>query len=322
MSSSLPLGPEEASALAPYQPSLLTRATRYLGLGTIPRAELEARYTNSESRFIEVDGTRVHYRTEGSGPPLLLLHGVLSHLQTWDGWVEQLKHHFTVTRIDVPGFGLTGPMASGDYSPEYALHFFEQARAAFGYERFAIAGNSLGGFLGWWYAANHPERVDKLILVDPLSYPQTAPLLMRFVTAPIIRSFVPYTAPRPFIRGALHQVYGDISRIKPGTIERYHDLLLGAGGREAMLAYFDKAEMMFEVLEDGRGRYARKIADIQCPTLIQWGEDDPWIPLEHVDSFLRDLPHAQVKRYPGLGHIPMEEAPDLTVTDALAFLKG
>ena len=84
----------------------------------VPVEELEARYADGASRFVELLGLRVHYRDEGSGPPLLLLHGTASSLHTWDGWVEELRDDFRILRIDLPAFGLTGPERDHDYSPE------------------------------------------------------------------------------------------------------------------------------------------------------------------------------------------------------------
>lgn len=313
---------DQAAALAHYRPSFIQRLARFWGIAEIPLDELRAKYENEHSRYVEVEGTRVHYRVEGQGPHLLLLHGVMAHLQTWDGWVERLSEHFTITRIDVPGFGLTGPMHNRDYTPETALRFFEASRKALGIERFSIAGNSLGGFLSWYYASHHPERVEKLILIDPLSYPQDAPAIMRFATAPIIRTIAPRCVPRPFILNSLREVYGDPSKVTGAQVRRYHDLLLRPGNRQAMIDYFDNSHLFFTLDDDGQGKYSRKIAELQCPTLLMWGEKDAWIPVRHVESFQRDVPHIQVKRYAGLGHVPMEEMPDLTARDALTFLKS
>lgn len=309
------------TALAPRTTGLAARLARYFGLATIPMDELLGKYTNEHSRFIEIDGTRVHYRIEGSGPPLVLLHGVMAHLQTWDGWVERLSEHFTLMRIDVPGFGLTGPAASRDYSPEYSLQFFEQIRDAFGLDKFYLAGNSLGGFLGWYYAAHHPERVQKLVLLDPLSYAQQAPAIMRFAAAPPIRWVAPYCAPRWFIADSVREVYGDSTRIGPGVVDRYHELLLRDGNRQAMIDYFLRADEFFRTEADGEGVYTRKIRDLRCPVLLMWGQADRWLPASHVESWQRDVPQLEVKLYPGVGHIPMEEIPEQSASDALEFLK-
>ena len=75
---------------------------------TLP-AEVEARYADQDSRFIDVHGLRVHYKDQGSGSPVVLLHGTGSSLHTWDGWTEELSGDFRILRLDLPGFGLTGP---------------------------------------------------------------------------------------------------------------------------------------------------------------------------------------------------------------------
>src|SRR4051812_40853756 len=156
---------------------LLLGGCKVLGVRSIPLYELKDKYEGPGSRYLEVDGTNVHYRVEGKGPTLVLLHGVLASLHTWDGWVAELRDHYQIIRLDLPGFGLTGPMASEDYTPEYAMEFFEKFRvklssqcSSCNLDKFMIAGNSLGGFVSWYYAAHHPEHVEKLIIIDPIAY--------------------------------------------------------------------------------------------------------------------------------------------------------
>ncbi len=74
----------------------------------IPVETLAQEFANEQSRFIEVDGLNVHYRDEGEGEPLVLLHGWSASLHTWDVWTEKLKRDFRVIRLDLPAFGLTG----------------------------------------------------------------------------------------------------------------------------------------------------------------------------------------------------------------------
>ncbi len=80
-----------------------------MGIGSRSMDELTQHYTNQQSRFVNIDGLNIHYRDEGQGPVLVLLHGVASSLHTWDGWVEQLQPHYRIIRLDLPGHGLTGP---------------------------------------------------------------------------------------------------------------------------------------------------------------------------------------------------------------------
>src|SRR5256885_8890214 len=115
--------------------------------GDIAPRELEQRYAGGASRFVEMGDLRVHYRDEGDGPTLVLLHGTGSSLQTWDGWTEALRSKFRVVRMDLPGFALTGPSPNDDYRIETYVEFLEAFRKRLGLDAFALAGNSLGGII-------------------------------------------------------------------------------------------------------------------------------------------------------------------------------
>ena len=133
----------------------------------IPAEQLEAKYTSPASRFISIDGVRIHYRDEGSGPVLVLIHANFGNLISWDPWVEALRGRYRVIRFDMPGHGLTGPDPSGDYSLERTVDITGRFVDALELERFSLGGTSLGGTVSIHYAAAHPERVEKLILLSP-----------------------------------------------------------------------------------------------------------------------------------------------------------
>ncbi|HZX63804.1 MAG TPA: alpha/beta hydrolase, partial [Myxococcales bacterium] len=111
--------------------------------GDIPLQDLKGRYAGAASRFLDIGGLQVHYRDEGDGPPLLLLHGTGSSLHTWDGWAGALRDRFRVIRMDLPGFGLTGPNKDDDYRISSYVEFVEAFRKRLGLDTFALAGNSL-----------------------------------------------------------------------------------------------------------------------------------------------------------------------------------
>src|SRR6202171_338422 len=132
----------------------------------IPLTALLPEYGAAPSKFVEIEGMRIHYRDEGAGSPLVLLHGFGSSLYTWDGWVRQLAGTRRLIHLDLPGFGLTGPAPDGDYRTERYAHVVAALLDRLGVERIDVAGNSMGGRTALMFALAHPERVRKLILVD------------------------------------------------------------------------------------------------------------------------------------------------------------
>ena len=289
-----------------------------LGMRTIPLDELKAKYTDSNSKFITIDGTAVHYRDEGSGPALVLLHGVCASLHTWDGWVRELKPHYRIIRIDNPGFGLTGPLASRNYTPEHYVDIMDKFVTAVGLTRFSIAANSLGGYISWNYTLRHPQKVDKLILIDSVGYMQDMPFLLSFASFPLVRPFARLMMPRPMINRAVGEVYGDRSKATRAVKDRYFELAMREGNKDAWVDIF--LEMKKRSADP---KVSAGIKDISRPTLVMWGTKDIWIPYEKIfPSWKKDLPNASFIIYEGIGHIPMEEIPVLTARDAHRFLSG
>jgi pimeloyl-ACP methyl ester carboxylesterase len=132
----------------------------------IPLERLMQDYTDATSGFLEVDGMQLHYRDEGEGPAVLLIHGTFASLHTWDGWTHAMRDSFRVVRLDLPGFGLTGPNPDNDYGTESTLYVLEALRAHLEIEHWSLAGNSLGARYALDYARYFPERTDRLILLN------------------------------------------------------------------------------------------------------------------------------------------------------------
>src|SRR5262249_30891633 len=152
----------------------------------------------------------VHYTIDGNpdGPPVILLHGVLASVHTWDGWVENLKDKYHIYRMDIPGFGLSAPLHSKDYTPEYAVEFFEKARQSLGLEKFHLVGNSLGGFIAWYYTTKYPQHVEKLILIDPIAYQQPLPRIIKFASGGFGGTMAQISSPRFIVKKNVKKVYG------------------------------------------------------------------------------------------------------------------
>ncbi|MBN1531510.1 MAG: alpha/beta fold hydrolase [Spirochaetes bacterium] len=277
----------------------------------IPPALLEKRYGAPPSRFITVEGLRVHYRDQGKGFPLVLIHGTASSLHTWDGWVDSMGGSFRIVRLDLPGFGLTGPNAIGDYRIGWYVEFLERFLESAGITRCHMAGNSLGGLIAWSYARSNPGKVDRLILVDPAGYPIEGRSFLGISRVPGINLLLRHITPRVLVAAGVREVYGDPSRVTEGLIDRYYEIMLREGNRQAMI---DRGAVAREDLSPA-------IRELRLPVLVQWGALDRVIPPEHARRFAADIPGARVIVYPGLGHVPMEEAPAATARDAMAFLR-
>ena len=130
---------------------------------------LKAEYANEYSKFIEVNEMQVHYRDEGKGFPIILIHGTASSLHTWNDWTKELTQTYRVIRMDLPAFGITGPNKNADYSIKAYTQFLHQFLAKMEVDKFYLVGNSLGGNIAWNYAAEYPEKIEKLILFFSVS---------------------------------------------------------------------------------------------------------------------------------------------------------
>jgi pimeloyl-ACP methyl ester carboxylesterase len=278
-----------------------------------PAAEVEARRGGPPSRFLAVDGMRVHYRDQGRGPVLVLLHGSNASLFTWEGWVHELSGDFRMISLDLPGHGLTGPHPQQRYGVDDMAAFVDHVVARLGVERFTLVGNSMGGDVAWHYALRHPTKVERLILLDAVGYPWEEPLppIFRLYSWPVLGALPTVVTPRFAVAASLRDVYGDPSRVTDDLIDLYEDVTLREGNRDATRIRFrlPTSDALF-----------LRLHEIQAPTLIQWGGRDRWVALKYGRRFESDIPNSRLVVYPSLGHVPMEEDPATTARDARAFL--
>ena len=259
-----------------------------------------------DSRFVDVDGLRIHYKRAGHGPVLVLLHGSASSLQHFDRAAELLSGSFDVIRPDLPGFGLTGPRADRDYRvPAYAATvagFVE----ALGVARYALGGNSLGGNIAWNVALDHPERLTGLVLVNATGYPEkTVPSGMRLARNPLVRPLLRRFMPRGAIERGLRESVGPRSRIvDDAMVDRAHQLMSRPGNRSAFVDFCNT---------DQPDRSAR-LPRITVPTLV--------LRSAAIDGqhFARDIPGAQELVHPDGGHLLPEEEPRWVADAITKFL--
>lgn len=282
---------------------------------SIPLVKLQAKYTNEQSRYIDIQGMKVHYRDEGSGPTLILVHGIVASLHTWDGWTQALKGKYRIIRFDVPGWALTGPADWDAYNADHFTKFLDEFATALQLDRFSLVGNSLGGYISWNYALRYPEKVDKLIVIDPAAYPQKLPRILRIMCDPLLGSISEKWTPKLIFENAVREVYGDPKMVTQEAVDRYYELILREGNRTS-------CRQILKQIKKSSTRYPEEIKGITTPILVMWGRKDRWINVSQVELWKKDLPGAQVIIYDEAGHVAMEEYPEITSHDADLFLSG
>src|SRR5262249_33246676 len=277
-----------------------------------PAAEVEKRWGGPPSKFVEVDGMRVHVRDRGAGPALVLLHGSNSSLFTWEGWARAPAGARRVIAMDLPGHGFTGPDPRDRYATRDMADFVDRVVAALGVDRFSLAGNSMGGHIAAAYALAHPDKVERLILVDAAGLPreEPPPFVFQLASWPIAGRLFGILTPRFIVAANVRAVYGEPAKVTDELIDRYYDLLLREGNRRATRIRLSRTDELD----------ASRLRDLKMPVLILWGERDRWILPKYGERYRDAIPGAKLVVFPGLGHVPMEEDPVATAAPVRDFL--
>jgi len=295
----------------------------WLYRGDLPAEEVDARYAYADSRFLDLgaDGL-AHVRVLGPGdaPVLMLIHGSNASLHTWEAWGEILSDRYRVVMLDLPGHGLTGATPKDAYDIRTMVAFVDRVADALALERFALAGNSMGGNVAWRYANAHPSRLSALILVNASGIPRTeeeaaqSGSVFRLMRNPLARALLRWADPESTIEQGLEASFHDKSLVTEAMVERYVALNLRAGTRAATMKRFASY--------DGEPKDpAPRLRALQMPTLIIHGRQDALIPMRHAEVFNAVIPNSELILYDETGHIPMEERAEQSAADVAAFLK-
>lgn len=282
-------------------------------------AAMRAKYASPASQFVDIGGgVTMHVRDEGKrdGPVLVLLHGSNASLHTWEPWVARLGAKYRIISLDQIGHGLTGPNPTGQYNAPAFVGTLDALLNKLGVTHFALAGNSMGGYVAWEYALAHPDKLTHLVLVDAGGPPddpnKQLPIGFRIARTPVLNKLALVITPRSVFEKSFHGSVSNHAIITPEAIDRYWELNRYPGNRAATGARFAQYGT--------RSRNVEAIGSIKVPTLILWGAEDKLIPVSGAHWFAQRIAGSTKIVYPGIGHLPMEEAPDRSAADLDAFL--
>lgn len=255
------------------------------------------------SRFINIKSFRLHYVFEGSGPPLILLHGGGTWLYSFHKNIPVLARHFAVYALDLPGHGFTRSLSgSRPYNFHTACHAILEFMNMLKIEKAHIAGHSWGG--GWAidFAGRHPERVLKLILMDASGINRHERLAWELLKYPLIGELLAHFFSRQFVKRGLMLSFYNQSLVTDDLIDMIYAPLQNLDNRKAQLQY--SRNMDWE-------KTKAALPDIRIPALIIWGKQDRYIPVKFGRRMKQLMPEARLELIDKCGHSSHNEYPEI-----------
>ena len=256
-------------------------------------------------RSVDIDGATVNYTEMGSGPPLLLIHGLSG---SWQNWLEQIPHFARTHRVlvpDLPGFG-SSPMPPWEISISNYGRLLDGLSRELGISHATLVGNSMGGFIAAEASIAQPDWVDRVMLVSAAGItharmrkePAEMAARMAAATAPLAFRFQDSSLRRPRLRyAAFSGVFHAPHRMRPELLwEQYHGALGAPGMVDAVrgLVGYD---------------FTDRLEKVEDPTLVVWGRNDRIVPPKDAEAYGRHLSDSRVAIFDRTGHCPQLERP-------------
>jgi pimeloyl-ACP methyl ester carboxylesterase len=265
--------------------------------------EARLRFEGVSSAHVQAGPHRLRYLEAGSGPPLLLIHGLgSSAMQDWGRLVGPLGRHFHVYAPDLPGFGRSERPPEADYSISMQVEAVRDFMDAVGLDRARVAGISMGGWIVSRLASESPERVERLVVVDGAGMESDG-------------SDIPADALLPRDEEGVRRLIATVRHAPPPTPSFVVRDILARRLREEWVI-----RRALESMRDGDDWLDGTLASADMPVLVIWGKHDVLIPLDYGIALQGEFPNAQLEVLDGCGHVPIADCPDEFDRVLLEFL--
>ncbi len=309
------VGLAPSQVLAQQPPSITQCAAP--SAGTISYQDIVTKYADSDSKFVVLeglDGINTHYKDQGSGPAVLLVHSSAGDLKDYDTWVNTLKAGYRVVRLDLPAFGLTGAVPSGNYSVDRYLMLVDALMDHLGIDRFAIAGTSYGGLVAFRYAGTRADRVTALILQNSAGIEYGGRRGTKEQQRDLAAKFSPRASTLEDTEKFLNTVINNPDQVTPELVARKTDYA-NVVGRDCESFV---ASRLYE-----RGNPQRVLSRVKVPALVMWGGDSNGLSVSTAHAFanaMTSAPSVDKVIYEGGGHLTHIGRPEQTAADVKTFL--
>lgn len=274
----------------------------------------------TELEQLDLHGDQVAYRDEGSGPVLLLIHGMAGSSETWQAALPALAKNYRVIAPDLPGHGRSAK-PRGDYSLGAFAAFLRDLLRELNIEKVTVVGQSLGGGVAMQFTYQHPEYCERLILIGSGGLGPDVNWTLRLLSAPGAELVLPIIAPKPVlnagdkIRSWLTSA-GIHSPRADETWRSYSSL----SDRETRQAFLRTLRSVVDYRGQAVSAMNRLYLNSEMPTLLIWGDNDKIIPVAHGYAAHEAIPGSRLEILPGIGHYPHAEAPAAVVAIIDDFL--
>jgi len=282
--------------------------SRDLKLGAVGRERAVAQDAAVADKWATVYGVKIHYLEAGSGPAVILLHGLGGDASNWAQNIGPLSQKYRVIVPDQIGFGKSEkPLIN--YRVATLVDFLDGLYKQLGITKASLVGNSLGGWTVAAYALAHPEKVDRLVLVDAAGFALTGDLDPRVLNAL-----------NPSTRDAVKQVmelifYNKQMFASEAAVDALFARKMAAGDGYTIQRFIDSIAHGEDVLD-------KKLAAVKQPTLIVWGREDGLTPLAIGERFNKEIAGSQMLIIDKCGHVPqLEKSADFNAA-LMKFLSG
>ncbi len=267
-------------------------------------------------KWVAAADTRVRYYQAGSGPPVILLHGLGEAAVIWYANVESLARGHTVYAPDLPGHGASDE-PPWEYSLENSVYFLEAFMDALGLERASLVGNSMGGLVALALALERPQRVRRLVLEDAAGLGREIAGFLRFMSMPILGELLVSNRPNA-TQWVLRQVFHNKAHVTERLVSLIHKERSRPGNTAAMLK-------MLRVGVSPLGvrpaiNLTTRLKELQVPTIVFWGREDRVFPLTHGKRAARLIPEGKLRVFEQCGHWPHLEVSQAFNRALLDFL--
>ena len=260
----------------------------------------------ARTHLVETSSGRAAFIKAGSGPLLILLHGLGTSSETWGPTIRALVERFTVFAPDLAGHGQSsGPPLRGSVEP--LVKALDDLCAQQGLETAAVVGHSLGGLVAVRFALNHPDRVSHLVLVDAGGIGEEMSWLLRLAAIPLLGKLV-FGPSRLWLKH-----YNDHLLVPPGNVDS--NLLRSIHRSRTLHVTADfmgrAVGSSADLLGPVESAYLLpRLGEIAVPVLVLWGQQDRLFPVEQLEALRETCPLVEIRTFPDVGHWPYAEVPE------------